>query len=437
MVVATGVGLVVAAVVAEQREQAEAAEWHADQVAETLAALESVAAVARDISSGADARELVCAAAHSSMDAVMVTLDRTARRRLRADRRSGDPPRSRRAAAGGRAVGEPRRVLRPGARPDLRRLHERRRLAADHPEHRSRLGALRAHRAPRTADRRARGRLGHASRLDRSQDAGRRVVPRRRGGICDRAIRPAGRVSTRRRAPTTSPPSRIAVPGTTRSRTRSPATRRCASRCSTSTTSRSSTTSTATRPATACCSSARRPGRRGCARAICWPATAARSSQCSCAAASWRMRRLALERLRAATPHRHHLLARRRRAPGVRARRRSDGAGGCRAVRGQARRPQPPGCRLTYRSSMVPEAPLQRTTHGSRPRWRGLVRPECRRRVLARRRPRLLHALRGRCAVPADRHQHQRPAAGRAGIDVPPRERAGRLPRALGLRACS
>ena len=74
MVVATGVGLVVAAVVAEQREQAASAEWQADRVAETLAALESVAEVARDISSGADARELICAAALSSMDASMVTL---------------------------------------------------------------------------------------------------------------------------------------------------------------------------------------------------------------------------------------------------------------------------------------------------------------------------------------------------------------------------
>jgi diguanylate cyclase (GGDEF)-like protein len=74
MVVSTCVGLVVTAVVAEQRQQAAAAAWQADQVAETLAALESVAGVARDISSGADARELVCAAAYSSMDAVMVTL---------------------------------------------------------------------------------------------------------------------------------------------------------------------------------------------------------------------------------------------------------------------------------------------------------------------------------------------------------------------------
>jgi diguanylate cyclase (GGDEF)-like protein len=73
-VVSTCVGLVVAAVVAEQREQAASAEWQADQVAGTLEALESVAGVARDISSGADARELVCAAAYSSVDAVMVTL---------------------------------------------------------------------------------------------------------------------------------------------------------------------------------------------------------------------------------------------------------------------------------------------------------------------------------------------------------------------------
>lgn len=74
MVVTTCVGLVVAAVVAEQRAQATAAGWHADQVAQTLRALEAVAEVARDISSGAEARERICTAAVASTDATMATL---------------------------------------------------------------------------------------------------------------------------------------------------------------------------------------------------------------------------------------------------------------------------------------------------------------------------------------------------------------------------
>jgi diguanylate cyclase (GGDEF)-like protein len=74
MVVSTAVGLVVAAVVAEQREQAVASGWHAEQVAETLEALEATAGVARDISSGVDARERICAAAVSSLNATMATV---------------------------------------------------------------------------------------------------------------------------------------------------------------------------------------------------------------------------------------------------------------------------------------------------------------------------------------------------------------------------
>jgi diguanylate cyclase (GGDEF)-like protein len=74
MVVATVVGLVVASVVAEQRALAATAEHQSIALAETLAALEAVAAVARDVSSGVDARELVCAAAASCTNASLVTL---------------------------------------------------------------------------------------------------------------------------------------------------------------------------------------------------------------------------------------------------------------------------------------------------------------------------------------------------------------------------
>ena len=74
MVVATVVGLVVASVVAQQRAHAATAEQQSVALAETLAALEAVAAVARDVSSGVDARELVCAAAASCTNASLVTL---------------------------------------------------------------------------------------------------------------------------------------------------------------------------------------------------------------------------------------------------------------------------------------------------------------------------------------------------------------------------
>ena len=52
--------------------------------------------------------------------------------------------------------------------------------------------------------------------------------------------------------------------------------------CSTSTTSRPSTTPTDTRRATCSCATRRAPGAGTCARATCWPATAARSSSSCC-----------------------------------------------------------------------------------------------------------------------------------------------------------
>jgi diguanylate cyclase (GGDEF)-like protein len=73
-VVASAVGLVVTSVVARQRRQATSAREHAVTVADTLRALEAVADVARDISSGVDARERVCAAAVSSANATLVTI---------------------------------------------------------------------------------------------------------------------------------------------------------------------------------------------------------------------------------------------------------------------------------------------------------------------------------------------------------------------------
>jgi diguanylate cyclase (GGDEF)-like protein len=74
VIVTTCVGLLVAAVVSEQREQARAAEWQARQVADTLEALEAVTEVARDISSGVDVRARVCDAAVSGTNARMATL---------------------------------------------------------------------------------------------------------------------------------------------------------------------------------------------------------------------------------------------------------------------------------------------------------------------------------------------------------------------------
>jgi diguanylate cyclase (GGDEF)-like protein len=74
LVVTSCVGLVVATVVAGQRGLAAAASREATALSESLAALAAVAGVARDISSGADPRERICAAALSSLDATLVTI---------------------------------------------------------------------------------------------------------------------------------------------------------------------------------------------------------------------------------------------------------------------------------------------------------------------------------------------------------------------------
>ncbi len=74
MVVANVVGLVIASVVAEQRQQAATAEHHSIALADMLDALEAVAAVAREVSSGVDARARVCAAAAANTNATLVTL---------------------------------------------------------------------------------------------------------------------------------------------------------------------------------------------------------------------------------------------------------------------------------------------------------------------------------------------------------------------------
>jgi diguanylate cyclase (GGDEF)-like protein len=68
------IGLIIDAVVAEQREHAADAARQADALADALDALESVASVARDISAGADARQRICDAARSSVNASVVTI---------------------------------------------------------------------------------------------------------------------------------------------------------------------------------------------------------------------------------------------------------------------------------------------------------------------------------------------------------------------------
>jgi diguanylate cyclase (GGDEF)-like protein len=74
VVVASVLGLVVTSVVAERRQQAETAERNSSTAAATLKVLDEVAAVARDISWGVDARERVCAAAVSGTNATLVTI---------------------------------------------------------------------------------------------------------------------------------------------------------------------------------------------------------------------------------------------------------------------------------------------------------------------------------------------------------------------------
>ena len=74
MAVAPIVGLVTHAVVAEHRAVAQLADADARAAARALRALEGVAGVARDISSGADPRERICAAARASVGATLVTI---------------------------------------------------------------------------------------------------------------------------------------------------------------------------------------------------------------------------------------------------------------------------------------------------------------------------------------------------------------------------
>jgi diguanylate cyclase (GGDEF)-like protein len=74
IVVSLCTGLIVASVVAEQRQHAADAGRQAGALADALDALESVASVARDISAGADARQRICDAARSSVNASVVTI---------------------------------------------------------------------------------------------------------------------------------------------------------------------------------------------------------------------------------------------------------------------------------------------------------------------------------------------------------------------------
>jgi hypothetical protein len=82
-------------------------------------------------------------------------------------------------------------------------------------------------------------------------------------------------------------------------------------------------------------------------------------------------------------------------------------------------------------TAVVPEAPMRDTKNGPVVDGEGWFVVNARGFPLARDGPagRLLQ-LRGEAAVPELRHQPQRPRAGRADRDVPPRERAGGLPRA-------
>jgi diguanylate cyclase (GGDEF)-like protein len=68
------VGAVVNAAVADQRRQALEAQRHADEIEEMQRVFSAIANVARDVSLGTDARELVCSAVVSSTDATLATV---------------------------------------------------------------------------------------------------------------------------------------------------------------------------------------------------------------------------------------------------------------------------------------------------------------------------------------------------------------------------